>query len=285
MTSRMFALLGTVAGGLAVCLLALQPGLGAQQMVAIDDDDIGRGGERAGRAGGGRLGDSRDHGPADPVQPHGGHRRRGPLRRAGPAGRDLRRLGARLRARRFAQTAGVAGGARRSDGCAGARRAGRCTVLPLGLLVLPARGAGARRVPGHRSRRQRHLAERAEPGGLAARPEVRRVHRLPWPREQGHARDSVRARRVRLARGGLGPPHQVGPGRRQHEHRAGPDGAPPRARDVRRLDPAASWPARCRLRRRGPRGRSATSSSPSGTGRIPRPTCTTRRRPTSATRR
>ena len=41
MTRRRLALLGTVGGGLALCLLALQPGLGAQQMVAIDEDDIG----------------------------------------------------------------------------------------------------------------------------------------------------------------------------------------------------------------------------------------------------
>ena len=42
MTRSKVAFLGMVASGLAVCMLALQPGLGAQQMaVAIDDDDIG----------------------------------------------------------------------------------------------------------------------------------------------------------------------------------------------------------------------------------------------------
>ena len=42
MTRSRLAFLGALAGGLAVCMLALQPGLGARQAaVAIDDDDIG----------------------------------------------------------------------------------------------------------------------------------------------------------------------------------------------------------------------------------------------------
>ena len=41
MTRSRMAFLGALAGGLAVCMLALQPGVGAQMAVAIDDDDIG----------------------------------------------------------------------------------------------------------------------------------------------------------------------------------------------------------------------------------------------------
>lgn len=41
MTRSKAAFLGTVAGGVAACLLALPPGPAAQPAVAIDDDDVG----------------------------------------------------------------------------------------------------------------------------------------------------------------------------------------------------------------------------------------------------
>ena len=110
-----------------------------------------RRGDRRRRPRGGRLGRGRDDGSADPVHPHRGDRRRGPLRAAGPAGRGLRGVRAGLRPRRLGTRPGDAGaeaGPRRGGG---PRPAGRGAGLSRRLVAVDdgaARGralaAGAR---------------------------------------------------------------------------------------------------------------------------------------------
>ena len=63
---------------------------------------------RSERARGGRLGDCRNQGYADPADQERRHRRPGPVPGAGPAEGKLRRLGPRLRTRRFAEGEGDA---------------------------------------------------------------------------------------------------------------------------------------------------------------------------------
>ena len=286
MTRSKWAFLGTVGMGLAVCVLALQPGLGARQAaVAIDDDDIGGvvTGPNGPEAGVWVIAETMDLPTRFNRTVVTDDEGRYVVPDLPEATYDV--LGARLRSRRLAQAAGVAGDPRRSHRGGRARRAGGGAVLPVRLLVRAARGAGARGVPGDRSGRQRHLAERAEPGGVAARPEVGRVHRLPrasgarprarFPPELGEFDSLVAAWDRRIQSGQAGGSMSNGLDRMGRR----------RALEiVRRLDrPHHGRRGAGPRRRRGPRGSSATWSSPSGTGPIRRPTCTTRRRPTSAT--
>ena len=85
-----------------------------------------------------------------------------------------------------------------------ARRAGRGAGLPRQLLVLADRAAGRERVPRHRSGRERHLAEPAEPGRVGRHHEAG-LPALPPARQHGDAH-RAEPRRLRLDRGGLGPP-------------------------------------------------------------------------------
>ena len=80
--------------------------------------------------------------------------------------------------------------------------------------------AGQERVSRHRADGQRHRADDAQPGGMAAQPEVRRLLGVPSARQQGDARDPRRARQLPLVRARVGSPHSVGSGRRQHDQRA-----------------------------------------------------------------
>ena len=64
---------------------------------------------RSERARGWRLGDCRNQGYADPADQERRHRRPGAVSGAGPAEGKLRRLGPRLRTRRFAESEGDAG--------------------------------------------------------------------------------------------------------------------------------------------------------------------------------
>ena len=67
--------------------------------------------------------------------------------------------------------------------------------------------------PGHRRFRQRHLAEHAQPGAVAAQPDVRRLHGMSCARHAGDARNSEGARLVSALGGGMGSARAVGPGR------------------------------------------------------------------------
>src|SRR5207302_455367 len=79
-----------------------------------------RRGARSEGPGGRRLGDRRDHRPADPLHQERRHRRSGPLRHPRSADRELSGLGAWLRPRRLAEAACQARPESRSDGGGGA---------------------------------------------------------------------------------------------------------------------------------------------------------------------
>ena len=204
------------------------------------------------------MGDRGDRRPADALQPHRRDWRRRPLRDSRPAGRDLRRVGPRLRPRRLGQGPGDARIVARSDGRRRAGRRGRGAVLPGRPLAVADRGPRPGRVPRYRSRWQWHRPQHAQPGRMDAHGEVRRVHGVPRARQQGDARGAGGARRVRFDGGGLGPAHPVGAGRRIDVERARPDGAPARDRDVRRLD------------RPDPGGRAARGAAPAARRRAQR---------------
>ena len=106
--------------------------------------------------------------------------------------------------------------------------------------------------PGTGAERQRHLAERQEPGRVDSQHrQHRRLHRLPSDGQQGHARDSAESLGTfAIVSRGVGPPRPVRAGRRRHE-RALHAGRPrPRARDVRATGPIGSPRASCRPQRR-----------------------------------
>ena len=109
-------------------------------------------------------------------------------------GRGVSRLGPRLRAGRFRARNGPARRERDPGRHAGPDAAGSGCRIPGQLLVLAARGPRRERVPGHRTRRQRHLAGPAEPGGLgrhhqaglpALSPDGQPVHLRPQPPSTG----------------------------------------------------------------------------------------------------
>ena len=108
-------------------------------------------------------------GPADEVREDRRHRRSGPLPDARPAQGQLQRVGAWIRAGRFPEGTDD----RRQDvephRDDRAERIRRGAVLSGRLLVLAAASAGRERIPGHRSRGERHLdrTSRARPTGSA----------------------------------------------------------------------------------------------------------------------
>ena len=145
------------------------------------------------------------------------HRRSRPLPGARSAEGELQRVGARLRARRFAEGRTRAPGKRAEpDGGAGAQRARRGAVLSGRLLVL-----AASTCPARASSRARDQPATASRRTCAARREWLRIVKygrlpgVPSARQQGHARDSGGARHVRIVGGRVGAPHAVGPGRRR----------------------------------------------------------------------
>ena len=101
--------------------------------------------------------------------------------------------------------------------------------------------------------------------------EVGRLHGVPPAGQQGDTRDSRR----RSARSSRRSPRGSGGSSRDRPARSMINGlnqlgTAAGAGDVRATGPIASRPASCRRRRRGRRASSATSSSPSGTGPIPK---------------
>ncbi len=140
-------------------------------------------------------------------------------------------------------------------------------------------------VPGHRTDRQRHQPERQEPGPVPRHHQDQWLCRLPPAWQQG---DAYRSRRCSASsRAGMRRGHAASSPARPRLR-----WSPIRNAWARRLrcacwatGPTASPRASCRRRsRNGRRASSATPSSRCGTGRTRRPTCTTRRRATSATR-
>ena len=133
--------------------------------------------------------------------------------------------------------------------------------------------------------RQRHRAGHEEPGRVAAAARSpaaarRAISSAPRPRarfRQRWAHSVVDCR--------VGAAHPVRPGRRADDQRAERSWAATARWRCSRTGPIASRPAKCRRRRRVRRASSATSSSRCGTGPIRRRICTTRSRPTGATRR
>ena len=123
---------------------------------------------------------------------------------------------------------------RRAGSRHGARRGGRGGVLPRELLVLADRAARPERVSGHRARGQRHLAGDEEPSGVGRQHEAG-LPALPSARQHRDARGATPGR-LRLRRGGVGPPRADGAARQPDERRDG--SLRPRARrlHVRRLD-------------------------------------------------
>ena len=141
-----------------------------------------------------RLGHRRDHRPADEVRQDRRHRRSRPLPDARSAEGHLQRLGARLRAGRFAEGRGRRPvGRSTSPRTLGANAAGGGAVLPGRLLVVAAAACPTRASSRHRPDGQRHLAEHAQQARVAAAAEVGRLLGVSSARQQGDARDSRRS--------------------------------------------------------------------------------------------
>ena len=106
-TKKMLSVALSLAVGLAFALAmsgrAIVAGQAGGAAVAIDNDDIGGVVTGAQRSRGRRLGHRGNQDHADALDQERGDRRSGPLRRARSAGRGLRRVGSRLRARGLAE--------------------------------------------------------------------------------------------------------------------------------------------------------------------------------------
>ena len=132
---------------------------------------------------------------------------------------------------------GRAGPAAVADRGARARREGGCALLPRAVLAGAAAGAAEERFPRHRPDRQRHLAQREEPGRMDPQHrQHRRLHRLPSARQQGHARDPAEPRHVCVIVRRMGAPRAIRTGRRRHARPLHAGGPRSRAGDVWRLD-------------------------------------------------
>ncbi len=262
-----WAIGAAIAAFLAACASQL-----STQEVSIGASDLGGVVTEPQRTGSRRLGDRRDHRPADQVREDGGHRRARALRRSRAAESDLQRLGARLRAGRFAQ---------------GARRAGQArSISPrCRRRTRPRPRSTTRRSTGTRCSRFRR---RSDFGGSTRIPKERT--QADWLKQMKnigcigcHQLGQASTRtipaafaHVELVGRGVDAPPAVRPVRRA-------DDQPARRQFRRRCrtsttasGPIASPRASCRSpSRSGRRASSATSSSPPGSG-APRSTiCTT----------
>ena len=190
-----------IAAGMAALLAAGAAQLSAQQAadpaIQIGADDLGGVVTSANGPGGRRLGDRGDHRSAHQVRQDRRHRRSRPLPHARSAEGELQRLGARLRAGRFAEGADRAR-ARSLEPDSGRRaeRGGGGGILSGDLLVFAAQDPGQERVPRHRARGQRHRRRREEPGAVARHRQDRRLLIVSSARQQGDAHDPEGARRT-----------------------------------------------------------------------------------------
>ena len=182
-------------------------------------------------AGSRRLGDRRDHRPADPLHPQRRHRRPGPLCHPRSADRQLPGLGARLWPGRLAEDARQARPAAQPHRGARAERGRGGALLSGDLLVRDdeaSAGEGLRRLDRHS---EEHHARH-----LASAHEQRRLRRLPSARPGSDAHHPGAVRQVQLGRRSLDAPH---PGRPVGRDDDQPHRRPARRRAVqvfRRLD-------------------------------------------------
>ena len=149
------------------------------------------------------------------------------------------------------------------------------------LLVLDAENSRRRSV-----RRQERHSRQGQADRLAQRHEEQRLHRLPSARRAGHAHLAEGARRIQNLGRGLGAPRAIRPGRPA-------DGQPDRRRSRLDADQIFRRVDRPHRRRRVAQGQAAAAArhraqhrgDDLGLGRRRSIICTTRFRPTSATRR
>ena len=154
-------------------------------------------------------------------------------------------------------------------------------VLSGDLLVFDAEDSRRRSV----RRPQRHSGQ-GQADRLAQRHEEQRLRRLPSARQARHAHAAEGTRRIQNLGRSLGAPRAIRPGRpadgQLDRRRSGLDAD----QIFRRVDrPHRRRRVAARTNRSGRKASSATSSSPRGIGPTTSITCTTRFRPTSATRR
>ena len=263
-----------IAAALAALMTIAVPSAGAQQAaapaVAIDNDDIGGVVRGAKRSRGRCLGDRGNARSAGALHQDRRHRRSGPLRDPRSAESQLRRVGARLRPRRFAEGEERARQAAQPDRGAGPQRGGSREVLPGDLLVRDDED------PRGRDLRQQGRAEQRQDHRLSQRHEEQRLRRLPPARPALDPHDS-----------------EVPPGRGQDATKRPGCVASSPARPARTWSPSppvssaacrssisatgpSAWRrANCRLQsRRGRRASSATSWSRSATGTTTSNICT-----------
>src|SRR5688572_15545415 len=185
-----------------------------------------------------RVGHRRNQGPADWLHQDCRHRRPGPLHGAGAAGRELQRVGARLRPRRLQAGADETDGD--GDDAARQRRehaAGSREGVSRQLLAVDARGSPGGRFPGHRPAGQWHLAEHDDAGELDAHAEVE-LQLLPPAGQRHHARSHARVQGqagAEDARRGVGMAPGCGRARHQYVQRAELAGTAARAEGMGRL--------------------------------------------------
>ena len=169
----------------------------------------------------------------------------------------LRRLGARLRARRWSTGSGCA----RQDAepsSPSPRPIARAAAeyYPAGywlsLIRVPAKDGVSR----HRG--QRHRPGHPKPGRVVEKPEVRRVHGVSSARHRRDTRDPEGSRLVRLVAGRVAAADPVGTGGHRHDQRDQPARAAS-AHAVRRVDRSHRGRRDRRRRRRVRRASNATS--------------------------
>ena len=239
------------------------------------------------RAGSRRLGDRGDHRPADQDRQDRRHRRPGPLRAARSAEGQLQTSGCAATAWSIRRRCRAAPGKiAQPDRGAGAERRGGGRILSGGLLVLDDQDSGARASSPAPATSGNGINETMqEPGrSSCATFKTDGCFHCHSARQQGDAHDP----------GGSSASSTSGYEawtRRIQSGQASTDMIETIERfgTERGLKMFADWTDRiagrrdCRRpSRRGRRASSATSSSRCGTGRTPRPICTTRSRPTSA---
>ena len=167
------------------------------------------------RTGSGRVGDRGDAMICHQVRQDGGDRRPGTLRHSRSPEGELHRVGARLRARRFAEGDERARQAREPDRDPGADAGRGRGILSRHVLVLDAQDSGRERIPRHRPQGQRHSALHEDPGRLDRHREEL-LPELPCDRLEGHPHAVAQARDLQELPRGLGAAHPVRPGDVQH---------------------------------------------------------------------
>ena len=185
---------------------AFAPGLRAQQTVDVGATEIGGVVDQLERSRSRRLGHRRNNGSADKVRPHRRHRRSGPLSHSRSSGRELQRVGARLRSGRFSQDARQARHDLNLTAVIAPSDAAAAALLSGSLLVRDVEDPA-----GERLRRLNRYPEEHHTGQLAAADEQCRLHRLSSARPGSDAHDPRVVRQIRFRRRSVAAPHPVRP--------------------------------------------------------------------------